>query len=324
MLDSIDEKGKSVVHDPISISWFINAILPKDNRISLFPVPQYGDGFTDLTETYLYDALTRTRQDPANHWLSSLYQRLLGADKDDLMKRRGALLMQLFYTGTGNNYNRQTTFIDTDSEPYASKIVALASQQKGTEAHKAAKHALAESVRSNLLLPSPAEPPTPGAEIVQPQLAGRKKYVLLGSISTDGYQLNVHAIHLGHPRPTRAKADSSSSPAQSSPGPSTTTAAAATLSLPSSSTPSTVLSSSPLPSSKASASWSPSSYRANVEYIHKAIKGPDDARKIFGEQKSWLITSLDPGIRQAASTATIDTLDSEHIRIHDIPSGDLR
>ncbi|KAF9166896.1 hypothetical protein DFQ26_006564, partial [Actinomortierella ambigua] len=77
-------------------------------------------------------------------------------------------------------------------------------------------------------------------------------------------------------------------------------------------TPTTVLSFSPLRSSETSASWYPSSYRANIEYIHKVIKSLDDVHKIFGEQKIWLITSRDPRTRQAASTATVDTLDPEH------------
>ncbi|KAF9430362.1 hypothetical protein BGZ94_007185 [Podila epigama] len=319
MLDSINDSGKSAVHDPISISWFIHAILAKDNRSSLFPLPGYGDGSTDITEGYLLQTLTRARMDQASKCLPVLYRHLF--PQDDVQKRRGNMFMKLFYTGSGTNYNRQTVAIDSKLEPYASLITSVENQPKGSDARKAARKALADSTRASLLL-SPVKSSKGKSKANQPQSTGRKKYVMRGSISTDGYQLNVHTIHLGHSRrdPTTSEGQISGTAATSA---TPSSMAPATAAASSSSSSSRVLRSSSsrvLRSSSSTSSSSSIRRRPGCSGRHR----PEDVQREFGNQDSWVVTSLDPGTRQTASTATIDTLDTSRIYIHDIPTGDLR
>ncbi|KAF9970538.1 hypothetical protein BGZ75_002259, partial [Mortierella antarctica] len=67
---------KSSEHDPISLTWLMNAGLTQDLRISLCPTPGWRDGFVTLSETYLYEALTRPRNSAEEARLVEEYQDL--------------------------------------------------------------------------------------------------------------------------------------------------------------------------------------------------------------------------------------------------------
>ncbi|KAF9400273.1 hypothetical protein BGZ94_005508, partial [Podila epigama] len=295
LLDSISDGGKSKKHDPKSLTWILNAVLPKDSRLALFPTHGYKDHFVDVTEAYLLAALRRDRVDDSK-CLQALYKNLY--PQDTLDSKRGKLFDELFYTGRGNNYNRQTTFIDTTRGPYAKMIKNVEKTRKAgaKDETKELKSSLAHELsRLN--------------QRAAPATGFRKKYILRGSLSTDGYQVNMHVSHLGHLRRDPQQSDDTGKGAQgaSVAPPALGMSVVSSSSMDDDGAPSSSTAPpppcAPPPSATSIATSSPAySYR----------------------KKSRISTTVDPGIRQAVSSATIDTLDPSHVRIHDISSGDLR
>ncbi|KAF9943803.1 hypothetical protein BGZ70_005398, partial [Mortierella alpina] len=89
----------------------MNAALTEDLRISLCPRPGWKDGFVTLSETYLYEALTRSRNSAEEAQLVEQYQILFKPEEgtadgdgevDIFADHRGQLTRNLFFSGRSN------------------------------------------------------------------------------------------------------------------------------------------------------------------------------------------------------------------------------
>ncbi|CAO3569090.1 unnamed protein product [Mortierella alpina] len=302
LLRSINDKtGKSTDHDPVSLTWLMNAALTEDLRISLCPRPGWKDGFVTLSETYLYEALTRSRNSTEEAQLVEQYQILFKPEEgtadadgevDIFANHRGQMTRNLFLSGR-TNFSRHgavgnpgdkslPSLFDFSTPAYQEAIAAL--EGAGGADYTLSKKHFKELVQLDL-----------GSRYPRPPYTGQqtrdRKYLLCGSFCTDGYQVKLLAYHLDHTKkeqPTLNLSPSSSSPSSSSP---------------SSSSPART-------------------YRRKAPYINEAIKTPHEIKSALGEG-SRLVGSIDPGLRKPATFMVEDTLDPQYRLIIDIPCGDL-
>ncbi|CAO3564860.1 unnamed protein product [Mortierella alpina] len=266
LLRSINDKtGKSTDHDPVSLTWLMNAALTEDLRISLCPRPGWKDGFVTLSETYLFEALTRSRNSTEEAQLVEQYQILFKPEEgtadgdgevDIFANHRGQMTRNLFLSGR-TNFSRHgavgnpgdkslPSLFDFSTPAYQEAIAAL--EGAGGADYTLSKKHFKELVQLDLESRHP-RPPYTG------QQTRDRKYLLCGSFCTDGYQVKLLAYHLDHTKkeqPTLNLSPSSSSPART--------------------------------------------YRRKAPYINEAIKTPHEIKSALGEG-SRLIGSIDPGLR---------------------------
>ena len=106
-----DKTGKSTVHDPVSLTWLMNAALTEDLGISLCPRRGWKGGFVTLSETYLYEAWTRSKNSAEEAQLVEQYQILFKPEEgmadsdgevDIFANHRGQMTRNLFLSGRTN------------------------------------------------------------------------------------------------------------------------------------------------------------------------------------------------------------------------------
>ncbi|KAF9993826.1 hypothetical protein BGZ65_010592, partial [Modicella reniformis] len=261
VLSSINSKGQSLTHDPLSLCWLLNAVLPEDARIALFPMSSWKDGYATLSETYLYEGVTRQRGGQEQPFVES-YKTLFGAE-DQFTENRGQMFKLLFLGGK-NNYCRQGAVASSAFElsRYESTIDKLqttsATDSSYAEAKTSFKNQLQEDLLSHIEPSNSETPPCP-------------KFILTGTLSTDGYQVKIHAYHLRHP-----KRDKRASPAQAS-----SSSALETYTKP-----------------------QPSSGKSRISHIPYLRDGIPDASAVlehFPDLTSFVVTGIDPGVKKTAT-----------------------
>ncbi|KAF9956896.1 hypothetical protein BGZ72_002367 [Mortierella alpina] len=317
LLQSVDDKtGKSPDHDPISLLWIMNAALTKDLRISLYPKPGWRDSFVTLSETYLFQALIRPRDNAEEDKLVKLYHVMFkqdaiaesSMDEDEngevniFANHRGHLTRQLFLSGrtnfarhgaVGNPRDRTLpSVLDFSTPTYQQAIGALAGASSSDKSYAQCKKDFKALVLQDLGSRYPRPPSQADTD---------RKYLLCGTFCTDGYQVKLHAYHLDRPKKEDPSPASSSSSSSAS----------------SSSAPSSSSASTPAVSSKAAG------YRRKTRYIREALKSQDDVESVFGDQQSCIVGAIDPGIHKPATFMVQDTLDPQHRLVIDVPRGDL-
>ena len=90
------------------------------------------------------------------------------------------------------------------------------------------------------------------------------KYVLTGTLHTDGQQLKIHAHSLVHPWKKPEASTSSASPT--------------------------------------------SSTRSKMNYLPVAIPDPEELESEFGDQDSYVVLAIDPGIKKTATAVIVDSI----------------
>ncbi|KAG0300013.1 hypothetical protein BGZ98_009561 [Dissophora globulifera] len=65
LLDTIDEKGVSAIHDPVSLHWILNTVLPDAKRIVYVPMPVYKDCYCPMSALQDIEAVLRIGGDQA-------------------------------------------------------------------------------------------------------------------------------------------------------------------------------------------------------------------------------------------------------------------
>ncbi|KAF9561050.1 hypothetical protein EC968_005866 [Mortierella alpina] len=325
LLQSIDDKtGKSPEYDPVSLLWIMNAALTEDLRISLYPMPGWRDRFVTLSETYLFQALTRPRENAEEAKLVEKYHVLFKPDTtaevsmdedesgevDIFANHRGQFTRQLFLSGRTNFARHGAVGIPTDqslpsvfdftTHEYQQAIGAVAGASRHDKSYAESKKYFKETILQDL----GSRYPRPPAANVQNQAKSDRKYLLSGTLCTDGYQVKLHAYHLDHPKkndPSQASTSSSSSSSSSS----------------------SVAPNSSSSASTSSATSQATGYRRKVPYIREALKTQDDVQSVFAEQQSYVAGTIDPGLHKPATFMVQDTLDPGHRLIIDVPRGDI-
>lgn len=103
-LSTIDSKGKSSVHDVVSLFWILNTRLPVSKRLVYVPMPAFKDNYCLISERQLLDAVLRTRGTDQD--VRKELTRILGGSaeaKDNSQAYPGELFRKLFFHGKKTN-----------------------------------------------------------------------------------------------------------------------------------------------------------------------------------------------------------------------------
>ncbi|KAF9156689.1 hypothetical protein DFQ26_009259 [Actinomortierella ambigua] len=295
MLDAIGTKGDSKRDDLLSINWFLNTTLPEESRVALFPQVGWGDAFFCISESHLLNALQRKRLAPDMARMVPLYVHLFGKGTA-YAGHRGQLIYDLFFGGAKTNYDRTTAVampVDPSRTPGAfdmtrtrlSELAGRVSQGGQGEEQRQLLRAFKEAIKEDII--------SRGDGIVHTGQR-RLKYILEGTLQTNGQQVKIQAFHLRHRWPKKKEADQGST----SQGPDP-------------------------PVSTLSSLSAPDHSHSYIQYIDKVIPDQVAIECQFPKQSHFVVTAIDPGAKKTACSATIDTLDPEHATFVDVPRESL-
>ncbi|KAF9939674.1 hypothetical protein BGZ65_009814 [Modicella reniformis] len=209
ILASIDDEGVSDMHDPISLFWILNSHLPASKQIVFLPEGGFTDQFFTITEDTLLMALLRRE---SKDWL----KREFGSQEDarkHAAEHPGDLMYRLFFTkrlsytrgssliNPGANIPSRLALFDLEGDSksmYDNHITNMHEADSST--YPAAKEAFRGYVMK--LLADPME-----QKLAIDQGAAWRKYVLTGSITTNGHELKVlaHSLTRAAPSPSARK-----------------------------------------------------------------------------------------------------------------------
>lgn len=192
-INTINEKGKSSVHDAVSVFWILNTKLPSSKRFAYLPMPSYKDNFCMISENHLLKTILRRS---TNVDLRKKLESCFGSQTKAVASAQsspGELYRKLFFHGKKTNYNRHAVVANPsdNSVPRLLDLNDIIDQQTrsdldtykaGTSEYEDAKNKVKQTVADYLL------------NMKRGDYAG--KYVLTGTLLTDGYQLKVHAYSL--------------------------------------------------------------------------------------------------------------------------------
>lgn len=109
VLATIDNKGKSTVHDPISLFWILNINLPVKNQFAFIPEYGFKDQFFTFTEESLLEALLHGH----NQRCLDVFGPAKGA-KEHAAQHRGDLIYRLFFSKS-LSYDSRISLIHPDT-----------------------------------------------------------------------------------------------------------------------------------------------------------------------------------------------------------------
>ncbi|KAF8976016.1 hypothetical protein BGZ46_008655 [Entomortierella lignicola] len=280
-LESINKAGVSATHDAVSVFWILNTKLPPSKRIAYLPTPAYKDNFCVISEKQLLETLLRRREDSE---LRKKLVKIFGTvtvAKDNSQCHPGELYRKLFFHGKKTNYDRLSCvatpaddsgqlfhgLIDLKGPSYKSDIQTLEVEAANSSQYKEAKETLKANIKN---------------DIIQKLHNRKAKYVLTGTLHTDGHQLKVHAHSLVKRR-TKSKNKEASDVSSIDIG--------------------------TFPANPASTSSCATNTK--MEYLPAMI--PDEAalQTLFNGQDSFPVLAIDPGIKSTATAVVVDSLSPE-------------
>ncbi|KAF9347175.1 hypothetical protein BGX34_003339 [Mortierella sp. NVP85] len=278
---TIDENGVSNVHDEVSVFWVLNTHIPTKKQFAFVPMSSYKDRFCAISEKQLTESILRMTP---NRTLRNRMVDIFGksrASQDRTQIHTGEFYRKLFLDGKSTNYDRQTLvanpnddslprLLDLDDLPCPYKLEDLDEPDASSKTYKDAKAAIKAAIKEKV------------SEIALNDRERSGKYVLSGSMSTDGHQLKLQVYNLTKPRKvagdhgSNAKRDeSSSSSAQ------------------------------PIQVKKGYDGKT----RSKMPYLIKAIPGQAARESIYGNQDEHVVLAIDPGIRNTATAVIVDSTD---------------
>ncbi|KAI8354225.1 hypothetical protein B0O80DRAFT_507963 [Mortierella sp. GBAus27b] len=201
ILAGIDKDGKSKDHDPISLFWILNSHLPASQQMKFVPEGGFTDKFFTITEYALSTVLFREGSSTAKNMLGKGFETQTKA-REHTNNHPGDLCYRLFFSKS-LDYTRGVCL--TDPDPSLSPSLALlngngetAEEYKNLKqsmedaadtSYNAAKDALKEFIHEQLIDPAIQKS-------LLDQGTDKRKYVLRGSIVTNGHELKVLAYSL--------------------------------------------------------------------------------------------------------------------------------
>ena len=209
ILASINDQGVSDMHDPISLFWILNSHLPTSKQIVFLPEGGFTDNFFTITEDTLLMALLRQE---SKAWLKTEFGSQEEARRH-AAEHPGDLMYRLFFTkrlsyirgssliNPGANLPSRLALFDLEGNSksvYDDHITNM--HDADSTIYPAAKKAFQEYI--NKQLTDPME-----QKLAIDQGAAWRKYVLTGSISTNGHELKVlaHSLTRAAPSPSARK-----------------------------------------------------------------------------------------------------------------------
>ncbi|GJJ77078.1 hypothetical protein EMPS_09437 [Entomortierella parvispora] len=220
-LDSVNEKGVSLMHDRLSLHAIMNWLIPAGAQIKILPQVGFTDGFFALTERQLVSCILKGIRvaNPMYRTLNKVFGNKGGAEKNT-QDEVGRLSFFLFLNGRNTCYRQGTNVLwakdysgTSSSNPlptlqqlplrdmmfFESDAIAefeQASEGLGTNAnapgYEDLKKILKDVIGKGIHSPEHYQHLI---DIAAPKVK-RPKYVLTGDISTNGYDLRVMAYKL--------------------------------------------------------------------------------------------------------------------------------
>ncbi|KAI8345727.1 hypothetical protein B0O80DRAFT_266241 [Mortierella sp. GBAus27b] len=198
-----DGKSNSGLHDPISTFWILNSHLPKDKQFAFFPEGGFSDKFFTITEEALLKVLLRDGNPSRKEFLRQEFGSQTSAVQY-ANEHPGDLLYRLFFS---NNIKYNGVCLtnpgpilpatlgllhvkDESMEHYQGLLNSLANGSASKESREAFKEFVKEQ------LPNPAAQ----KEAID-QRANNRRYVIRGSITTNGHELQVPAYSMTQAAP---------------------------------------------------------------------------------------------------------------------------
>ncbi|KAK3817252.1 MAG: hypothetical protein J3Q66DRAFT_369112 [Benniella sp.] len=169
LLQSIDEKEKSNLYDVITLFWTMNAHLPKKHQLKYIPESGFSDSFCYISESQLIQVILR--QTTANKVIRGELTKIFDGSKD---AQRRSLLFPGVLIKKARSTNRGTGIDTLENLPATND-----EYKKSKEATKASLEQYLKGLNSNI---------RPG------------KFVLAGTIATNGHDLRAHAYSLNAPK----------------------------------------------------------------------------------------------------------------------------
>jgi hypothetical protein len=194
VLSGIDDKGKSNDHDPISLFWILNSHLPVEKQMVFIPESGFTDQFFTITEESLLTALLRPQDDPKDFLLE--YGTLTDAKKH-AAEHRGDLIYRLFFSKS-LSYDSRVSLINPDSDiPPGHSMWDFEGEDNESDGDEG----------NHFASGSKSDVKNAFQNVVRAVNDGtiRRKYVLTGSFSTNGYELHVNASNLFREAPKPSK-----------------------------------------------------------------------------------------------------------------------
>ncbi|KAG0304984.1 hypothetical protein BGZ98_004744 [Dissophora globulifera] len=245
-LSTLDDSGISSVHDPISTFWILNTALPSSKRFEYLPMPAYKDNYCVVSEMQLLDTILR-----------------MGHDKS--MRGLRAKTNYDRHACVANPSNKSLPhLLDLELLPCQDNLLSLETEEASSLVYKQAKEGVKSAIKQHVLA------------LDGTTRAG--KYVLTGTLLTDGYQVKMHAYSLVHP--WRASEDRRQG-------------SAACLTIP--------LTSTNRPGAASSRT------KSKMRYLSTVISTPEALRQAFGDQDGHVVLAIDPGIKNTATAVIVDS-----------------
>lgn len=219
-----NREGTSTVHDQISLFWILNTHLPASQQMTFIPESGFKDRFFNITERMTVTALMSNA--PRQH--KPFIEEIFGTSQDracsHTVRHRGDLFYNLFFH-RGFSYFRNTYLMNpesADSQPYfrhdsKEALLNLTDGEQSemeeifsgvTNPTNEQKSWVARMIRRQLY------PPEMHKEMIDNPLGGNfpdnhsgnsrlRRYVLTGTLVTNGYELKILAYSLTKKRPPK-------------------------------------------------------------------------------------------------------------------------
>lgn len=196
VLGGIDDKGKSTAHDPISLFWILNTNLPVKHQMTFFPESGFKDLFVTITEESLLTALLRPQDDDDD---PNVCMDVFGESKTakkEAAEHRGDLIYRLFFSKS-LSYTRKVSLINPNTNiPSGHGLLDFEDDDEGHGGNDFASGSKEETKQVF-------------QKVIQAAGDGtiKRKYVLTGTINTNGHALHVVASNLSRdaPKPSTFK-----------------------------------------------------------------------------------------------------------------------
>ncbi|KAG0324181.1 hypothetical protein BGZ99_002144, partial [Dissophora globulifera] len=199
--------GISTVHDQVSLFWILNTRLPQRAQMAFFPESPFRNSFFNITELMLVQAVFASDAGAALDPIKDLVGATVTVANKFVAEHPGELIHYLFFDKK-LDYCRSTTVLATSpirnnlqgrpvlklSKPEKKAKRLLLHELSDNPSNADNKHALWEFLDEHLITPAQQK------EDLDTGLT-RNKYVLTGTLSTNGHELRVLAYSLTKPRP---------------------------------------------------------------------------------------------------------------------------
>ena len=225
VINTINNDGKSTVHDQASLFWILNSHLPSAHQLAFLPESGFCDQFFHISEQVFLDTLLSKASDGDKAAILGMLGGTPKAAKQHITDHAGNLFFNLFFH-PGLDYFRNTVLVNPDTDDKKNfrhtakrKLLMLRPSEKmeferlvkdlkakpATATQNKSKEQLQEFLKDRL------KTPEENKVVIDESFVGHNKairmkrnncrYVLTGTMVTNGYELKLLAYSLTKPKP---------------------------------------------------------------------------------------------------------------------------